>query len=139
VPVRIPAPRRPLDDAVWPLDHEPTAAGQARRLARAVLADWDAPENTVDAMLLVVSELVTNAVEHAAPPLRLQLHREQAERRVWIGVTDGGPAVCEGAWIRSCTAQEHGRGLGLVEALTQAHGVHRHAGGTTHWARLATG
>ncbi|MCX5233236.1 ATP-binding protein [Streptomyces sp. NBC_00233] len=90
-----------------------------------------------DAVLLVVSELVTNAVEHAAPPLALHLHRERAGSRVWVGVTDGGPAVQEGAWTASCADDEHGRGLTIVDTLAESHGTRTHSSGTTHWARIA--
>ncbi|MFE5549486.1 ATP-binding protein [Streptomyces sp. NPDC056534] len=87
-------------------------------------------------MLLVVSELVTNAVEHAEPPFALHLHRERAGSRVWVGVTDGGPAEAEGAWTASCTDDEHGRGIAIVDILADAHGIRTHAGGSTHWARI---
>ncbi|MFJ9753055.1 ATP-binding protein [Streptomyces chartreusis] len=130
-------PHRPADDAEWRLEHRPEAAGQARRLARALLAGWNTPEDEAEAAVLVISELVTNAIEHADPPLVLHLHRRRADQRVWIGVTDGGPAAEDGAWSASCTQDEHGRGLYLVKALTQDHGMHRHTNGTTYWARMA--
>jgi anti-sigma regulatory factor (Ser/Thr protein kinase) len=144
-PVRIPAQRgpadddsesRPTDDAEWRLEHRPEAVGSARQLARTALAGWGASGDEMDAAVLVVSELVTNAVEHAEPPLVLHLHRQHADHRVWVGVTDGGPAAQAGAWSSSCAPDEHGRGLNLVEALAQAHGMRRHEGGTTHWARI---
>ncbi|MFK4865695.1 hypothetical protein ACI3K4_10755 [Streptomyces sp. CSMPJR101] len=37
---------------------------------------------------LVMSELVTNAIEHALPPVVLRLHRDRAGDQVWVGVTD---------------------------------------------------
>ncbi|MFJ9753063.1 ATP-binding protein [Streptomyces chartreusis] len=143
--VHIPAPRWGADspdprlvvDAEWRLEHRPEAVGRARRLARAVLAGWRTPEDEAEAAVLVVSELVTNAVEHAEPPLVLHLHRQHADRRVWIGVTDGGPAAQDGAWSSSCAPDERGRGLHLVQALAQAHGMRRHTGGITYWVRMA--
>jgi anti-sigma regulatory factor (Ser/Thr protein kinase) len=136
-PVRIPAPRAPLDDGSWPLEHRPEAAGEARHLAQELLEHWHVADDTADGVLLVVSELVTNAVEHARAPIVLHLHREHADHRIWIGVSDGGPADRDGAWTRSCADDEHGRGLGLVDALAEAHGTRTHTGGATHWARLA--
>ncbi len=50
-----------------------------------------------ESVLLVVSELVTNAIEHALPPVVLRLHRDRAGDQVWVGVTDGGPAHPDGA------------------------------------------
>ncbi|GAA2595037.1 ATP-binding protein [Streptomyces tubercidicus] len=84
----------------------------------------------------MVSELVTNAVEHARPPLALHLCRENSGLRVWVGITDGGPSARGGAWTSSCAHDEHGRGLAIIEALAAAHGADRHGGGTMHWARL---
>lgn len=131
------ASSRPVADAEWRLNHRPDAVGRARQLARAVLVGWNTPEDETEAAVLVVSELVTNAVEHAEPPLVLHLHRQQADHRVWIGVSDGGAAAQDGAWTSSCAPDEHGRGLHLVEALAQAHGMCRRTRGTTHWARMA--
>ncbi|MEU6285861.1 ATP-binding protein [Streptomyces sp. NPDC047028] len=136
VPGRDPAPRPPRDDASWPLAHHPSSVGRARRLTAAVLAGWDIPAEQAESALLVLSELVTNAVAHASPPLTVHVHRAHADHRIWVGVTDGGPAPHEGAWHRTCTPEEHGRGLTLIQALTAAHGTHHHPAGVTHWARL---
>ncbi|MER7820379.1 ATP-binding protein [Streptomyces sp. NPDC096153] len=141
---RVAAPRKPADDhdtdddVSLVLEHRPQAPGAARHTTQAVLDAWHVSPDAADAVLLVVSELVTNAVEHAEPPLALHLHREHTGSRVWVGVTDGGPAAHDGPWTSSCTGDEHGRGLEVVDALADAHGTRTHSGGfTTHWARLA--
>ncbi|MFJ3106772.1 ATP-binding protein [Streptomyces sp. NPDC086835] len=137
----MPAPRVPADDhgeLTEMLEHRPEAASAARHTAQEVLSAWDLSSETADAVLLVVSELVTNAVEHAQPPLALHLHREPTGSRVWVGVTDGGPAAQDGTWTSSCTDDEHGRGLAVVDALADAHGARTHTSGTTHWAALTT-
>ncbi|MFD9622351.1 ATP-binding protein [Streptomyces virginiae] len=133
---QVPDPRPPTDDGhdvTEILEHQPQAVQAARHAARAVLERW---KINGDAVLLVVSELVTNAVEHAEPPLALHLHRERAGNRVWVGVTDGGPAATESAWTASCADDEHGRGIAIVDTLADAHGTRPHSGGTTHWARI---
>ncbi|MGW8357699.1 ATP-binding protein [Streptomyces wedmorensis] len=133
----IPASRKPADDDVTQaLEHRPEAAGDARHTTQAVLEAWQVNAETTEAVVLVVSELVTNAVEHALAPLSLHLHREHSGSRVWVGVTDSGPAQHDGAWTSSRTADEHGRGLGIVSMLAEAHGTRSHTGGATHWARL---
>ncbi|MET7391254.1 ATP-binding protein [Streptomyces sp. NPDC005529] len=117
------------------LEHAPRSVGQARHLAQEFLGRTRT--DAAEAVIMVVSELVTNAIEHAQPPVMLHLHREMAGNSVWIGVTDGGPSPHEGDWTSSCTDQEHGRGLNIVEALAEAHGTRSLAGNTTtHWARL---
>ncbi|WP_329146215.1 ATP-binding protein [Streptomyces sp. NBC_01456] len=98
--------------------------------------DGSRDDDAADSVVLMVSELVTNAVEHAQPPLVLHVSREHTALRVWVGVTDGGPATREGPWTSSCAYEEHGRGLSMVKALASAHGAHSHGGGTTHWARM---
>lgn len=139
-PAVAPAARPQVDGGTWALAHGPRDPGEARRIARGVLEEaWRVGGETVDAMLLVVSELVTNAVEHARPHLSLHLHREHADRRIWIWLTDGGPAAREGAWTGSCAADEHGRGMTVIAALSAAHGTRTHPDGrATHWACLRT-
>ncbi|MGW7200855.1 ATP-binding protein [Streptomyces chryseus] len=135
----IPRPRRPLDDVSQALKHAPEAPATARHSAQAVLAGWRVKDEAIDAVVLVVSELVTNAVEHAQAPLTLHLHREHTGNRIWIGVTDGGPAPHHGPWTTSCTDDEHGRGMTIVNTLADTHGTHTHPNSTTtHWARLTT-
>ncbi|CAM5649104.1 ATP-binding protein [Streptomyces viridochromogenes] len=119
------------------LVHHPAAAGTARSITRGVLEDWHVDQAAMESVLLVVSELVTNAVEHALPPVVLRLHWDRIGDRVWVGVTDGGPAQADGAWTSSCTQEEHGRGLAVVEVLTSGHGTRTHSNGAaTHWAVL---
>jgi len=136
---KIPAPRWPVDDdeVTQALECRPEAAGLARHTAQAACRAWRVDRQATDVVLLVVSELVTNAVEHAQPPLTLNLHHDGADGGVWVGVTDGGPAAHEGPWTSSCSSDEHGRGMDIVDALAENHGMHCHRGGTTHWARLS--
>ncbi|MGW1616997.1 ATP-binding protein [Streptomyces sp. NPDC002285] len=129
--------QRQLLDVTEVLEHRPQAAAAARHTAQQVLRSWQISDWIADEVLLVVSELVTNAVEHAQPPLALHLHLEHAESRILVEVSDGGPATHDGAWTASCAEDEHGRGLGIVDLVSEAHGSHADpCGGTTHWAQL---
>ncbi|MBM9624549.1 ATP-binding protein (plasmid) [Streptomyces zhihengii] len=136
---KIPAPRRPAEDdeVTQALECRPEAAGQARHTAEVACRAWHVDGEATDAVLLVVSELVTNAVEHAQPPVTLNLQHDLADGGVWVGVTDGGPAAHDGPWISSCSGDEHGRGMDIVDAIAETHGTHCHQGGTTHWAHLS--
>ncbi|MEU9207141.1 ATP-binding protein [Streptomyces sp. NPDC048415] len=128
------ATRPPRSGSAWPLAHRPEAAGEARKITKEILAQWRVADEAADSVLLTVSELVTNAVEHAQPPLNLELSRDPGTRRVHIEVVDGGPAATDGDWAASCTPDEHGRGLEIIDQLTAAHGDHQEPGHAIHWA-----
>ncbi|MBP0455704.1 ATP-binding protein [Kitasatospora sp. RG8] len=122
--------------AVHELAHCPEAAGAARRFTRATLGAWGVDEDTTEQALLVVSELVTNAVEHALPPVALHLDHHAAGSALRIEVDDGGPAPRDGTWTSSCTPDEHGRGSGIVARLAVTHGRRREDHCVTYWADL---
>ncbi|MEU4134432.1 ATP-binding protein [Streptomyces wuyuanensis] len=125
------------DEVVQLLEHCPEAVGLARQTARVALRSWQMSAATTDMSLLVVSELVTNAVEHAKPPLAMHVGHQREPEQLWVGVTDGGPARQPGEWTSSCSRDEHGRGLHIVGSVSDAHGVTFHEVGITRWARLA--
>ncbi|MEV5177986.1 ATP-binding protein [Streptomyces flaveolus] len=117
----------------YSLAHDATAPAAARHLTRDVLGRWGLSEESCDTAVLLVSELVTNAVQHALPPVSLSLQQRIAggEREVRIHVGDGGPAS-DGRHLAD--SDEHGRGLFLLAALASASGAERDpAGGWRRW------
>ncbi|MFC6084405.1 ATP-binding protein [Sphaerisporangium aureirubrum] len=102
----------------WELPADPGVSAKCRALVRETLTGWQMP-GLVDDVVLVVSELLGNALIHGGPPILLTL---RAARGVLSGaVTDRGPG-----WprIREAGAdREHGRGLRIVAALTDGWGV----------------
>ena len=78
----------------------PMASSEARRATRTHLQEWDVPTSVVDDALLVVSELVTNAVRHAADEsntLELELAQTgQLGYRVQAGPQTGAHTVAAG-------------------------------------------
>ncbi|GHE26359.1 ATP-binding protein [Kitasatospora indigofera] len=123
-------------DTVWELPHSPESAGAARRITRDTLGAWGMDEGATDQALIVVSELVTNAVEHALPPIALHLGRAAPGGALHIEVDDGGPAAQEGGWTATCPADEHGRGGAIVAVLATSHGCRAGEHGVTYWADL---
>ncbi|MFF7415290.1 ATP-binding protein [Streptomyces lydicus] len=125
---------------VLSLAHDTTAPATARHSARRVLDGWKLDKDALHDALLVISELVTNAVEHALPPVALHLSPTQADscRSVHINVTDGGPAAVSGGWVASCSAEEHGRGEGIVAALAAHNGSAAAAASGDRWALVET-
>ncbi|MEU4134461.1 ATP-binding protein [Streptomyces wuyuanensis] len=119
------------------LDHRPDAAWVARRIAREALGRWRVGGEATGATVLVLSELVTNAVQHALPRVVMHVCYLRGSQRLCVGVTDGGPAHRPGQWNSSRSEDECGRGLRIVRGFADAHGVRCHASGTTRWARIS--
>ncbi|MGC5360447.1 ATP-binding protein [Streptomyces sp. DT24] len=121
------------------LPARPESVAGARRLTRARLHEWECGGDAREAALLIVSELVTNAVVHTASS-RVVCELRCLEGRLRIAVQDqghqpGGPQLCRTA------DDEHGRGLLLVDAMSSAWGS-RDAGngsGRIVWAELPHG
>jgi anti-sigma regulatory factor (Ser/Thr protein kinase) len=78
-------------------------------------------------MILCVSELVTNGVTHGTGDIALRVRCRGAEIRVEVVDGSSTPAT-----LRSAEADDtSGRGLALVEALSQEWGVSKD--GRTTW------
>ena len=85
-----------------------------------------------DDLTLVVSEMVTNAVRHAGPPVVIELQADPDA--VLVAVEDGSP---ERPQARAAGLDaEGGRGLLLVDLLAAEHGVRPGPPGKTVWALL---
>jgi hypothetical protein len=92
-------------------------------------------EDTCDTAVLVISELVTNAIVHTASSVVVcELH--DRDDRVRIAVRDEGCAPGEPCAQRQRPEEEHGRGLLLVDALCPAWGAQEHGPGLLVWAEL---
>ncbi|MEV6736488.1 ATP-binding SpoIIE family protein phosphatase [Streptomyces sp. NPDC051104] len=140
------APLRTVVRATLP--GSPLAAGTARRLVRAALSEWDraaepdaVTERLADDALLVVSELVTNAVIHAGTDVELvcRLMDAQGESAgLLVEVSDHHPsrAVRDDGTERPYGIPEYGRGLRLVSSLSTAWGISYRTGTKTVWALL---
>ncbi|MDF3299258.1 ATP-binding protein [Streptomyces tropicalis] len=133
------APRGEVDH-VFPLPPAPGAVSTVRHGVRRVLGDWDLPADTAEDVLLVVLELVTNALVHALPPATLRVWRVLVDGRhgVRVEVSDQGPAAPP-APPAAPDPDEHGRGLGIVTALSARCGVRTHGAGTSRWADVLAG
>ncbi|WP_030680433.1 ATP-binding protein [Streptomyces cellulosae] len=140
-PAQLDAAPRGEVEHVFSLPHTPGAVSAVRRRIRKVLAEWGLAADTADDVLLVTSELLTNALVHALPPATLRLSRSHADRcgAVRVEVTDRGPVTPAGQSASALDPDEHGRGLAIVTALAARCGVHVHPGGTSRWAELQFG
>ena len=101
------------------LPRSPSSVGAARRFIVARTAAWAFPKPVADQLVLIGSELVTNAVLHARTELTLTL--ELREDRVRISVKDRSQAPPTVRHYRPDALT--GRGLGVVAALSDLWGV----------------
>jgi anti-sigma regulatory factor (Ser/Thr protein kinase) len=104
----------------------------ARSWAEGWLATSYVPTDQRDAVLLALSELVTNAVRQGDGPVRVTL--EAADGSLAVEVFDSGhrlPTPRE-----SAVDSPGGRGLHLVEQICDAWGVREELEGKTVWAHL---
>lgn len=112
------APKEP--DGAMVLYPVPEAVARARRWFRHFVEQYK-PACSVDDCVLVISELVTNAVLYGEAEeewrVRVEWWRDGAALRVAVH-NPGAPARVEKHPYTEDS--EHGRGLGLVEALTDS-------------------
>ena len=112
---------------------DPTAPANTRRWLRDMLTDSGLARELLDDTLLVVDELVMNAVVHAATPISVTLEYSVNACRCSVSdrcATGPLPRVVE-------RADGSGRGLRLVNAIASTWGVERSHTGTTVWAEIA--
>jgi serine phosphatase RsbU (regulator of sigma subunit)/anti-sigma regulatory factor (Ser/Thr protein kinase) len=114
--------------ATWDLPAAAAVVARARTLATDQLATWGL-DDAAFVTELVVSELVTNAIRHAEPPIQLRLIHD---RNLICEVTDASSTAPH--LRRARTYDEGGRGLLLVAQLTQGWGTRQTDTGKTIWA-----
>jgi anti-sigma regulatory factor (Ser/Thr protein kinase) len=111
------------------LDPVPASVGVARRFVRDLLDGVD--EDSLDTVLLLASELVTNAILHAHTPVELGVCVDGG--RALVCVADRMPGS------EPLTPRDHsgdrpgGRGLALVADLSDDWGTTSFTGGKTVW------
>jgi anti-sigma regulatory factor (Ser/Thr protein kinase) len=116
---------------------QPSSAAVVRQRISADLARAGLPEGLIDDVVLVATELLSNALRHARslPDDQLDIRWEVRQDSVSIKVTDGGgrhqPHVRHPG-----PAETNGRGLSIVETLAEEWGVEEGAATATVWATL---
>ena len=124
------APSRSAD---MEIPAEPTAPGRVRHWMAAQLAAWNVPEQVIGAAVLCASELATNALLHAGTAARVQV--DLSAERLMVAVSDSGT---RGTVTRAHAEalSSRGRGLGLIEELSDAWGTDPAVRGSTVWFEI---
>ena len=104
---------------------------EARARAARQLAAWGLAEITFTTEL-IVSELLTNAIRHAEPPIQLRMILDGALN---CEVSDGSSTAPH--LRRADRYDEDGRGLLLVAHLSECWGSRHTRTGKTIWAQQA--
>ncbi|MGW3133123.1 SpoIIE family protein phosphatase [Streptomyces sp. NPDC001123] len=124
--------RRSRDTATWRLPAHDDTAAHARALASPLLRRWHIGAQARDGALLVISELVTNAVRFGTGPVTVRLVRAGSRLTCEVGDTGNGrPRLRHGDVL-----DDNGRGLHVVHKLTTRWGVRWTETGKAVWAEL---
>ncbi|RVX45525.1 anti-sigma regulatory factor (Ser/Thr protein kinase) [Nonomuraea polychroma] len=118
----------PIRTAEYVLPSVPSGVGEARSLVRSKLTGWGL-EDVIDDCLLIVSELITNAIRYGGAAYALRL--EDREDRLYGEVFDPGDGE-----PRPCSMDVDalsGRGLQIVAAIADDWGVSAANGGKVVW------
>jgi anti-sigma regulatory factor (Ser/Thr protein kinase) len=113
----------------------PTSVGAARRFAADTLPEL--PRETLDAIVLMLSELATNCIRFTPGGFNVSIEDDTGTTRVEVTDCGGGEPT-----VRSPRPTDlSGRGLRIVEAMSDDWGVARaeSCAGKTVWFTLACG
>ena len=108
------------------------SARQARNHTRAALDAWGL-EHIADVVVLLTSELVTNAVLHTGTPIDLTVKRPRGKVRVEVADRSDEPPHLR----HPRRDDESGRGLALVDALALQWGTTPTRSGKLVWFEVA--
>ncbi|NUT45872.1 MAG: ATP-binding protein [Saccharothrix sp.] len=113
----------------------PASAGssaRARQVVGAAGSAWGLSEDTIDDAALVVTELVSNAVDHATGPVGLTVTRTDSGLRIEVADRSSAPPQPRPVQVDSA----RGRGLIIVAALSRSWGSSPTSDGKVVWAEL---
>ncbi|MCO5998570.1 ATP-binding protein [Actinoallomurus rhizosphaericola] len=119
------------------LPHAPSSVSDVRKRLCAELRAAGVYEEIADDAAVIISELISNALRHARPlpsgDIRVSWTHEG--ELIQLAVSDGG-SMTEPRRTRAALSSLGGRGLSIVEALSDKWGVSHEAETTTVWAKL---
>lgn len=112
---------------------EPTGPSRVRQWMTTRLREWSVPEPVIGSAILCTSELTTNALLHAGTPAEVRI--DLSAERLLVSVADTGT---RGSVTRAHTdaLSSRGRGLGLIDQLSDSWGTDPTVRGSTVWFEM---
>ncbi|MEU4352482.1 ATP-binding protein [Streptomyces sp. NPDC023838] len=119
-----------------PVPGDTSAVALARDRILMQVSGWNTPldDDQREAVKLVASELITNAVVHGDDDVMVGLYYEADEGRLLLVVHDGNPEPPERK--NAAADDEGGRGLALVDCFAARHGWEPTERGKKVWAEF---
>jgi len=111
----------------------PEAAAEARVLTTDACTRWGVSSSVAERLLVIVTELVGNAVRHAGTPIEFTLRCSNHYVHVHVRDLSNRPGAIRGPTFPDA---ESGRGLMLVDAFTSAWGCRPTPDGKVMWATI---
>ena len=120
---------RPTREAAVHLAPEASSLGEGRRFVGRTLREWQVEEARIEPVQLVATELLANAIVHAASAPVLSLIADGADLVLRVADESPAPPVAQKVTIDAAG----GRGLLMVEALGDCWGVDPSPTGKVVW------
>ncbi|WP_245778046.1 ATP-binding protein [Lentzea xinjiangensis] len=114
------------------LTAEGGSCARARRVVRDAAASWGLSEDLADDAQLVVTELVSNGIDHGEGTITLTVSRKSGG--MLVEVHDESSAQPQVRPVDTNSAR--GRGMQLVQALSVRWGITPDGNGKVVWAQL---
>ncbi|MFJ4751357.1 ATP-binding protein [Streptomyces albogriseolus] len=115
---------------------EPEEVSALRADVRVRLRDWGVRE-VIDAAQLCVSELVSNVITHVGRGTPASLTLSLGDARLRLEVRDPDTRVLP-TLMEATEDAENGRGMTLIDALSDRWGVDLHRDGKVTWCEIVT-
>lgn len=130
---KVPTASRPWKEMVLAVPDSETSPALARSTVAQTLDSWGVPVASIDDVVLLTSELVTNAVRHGRPPIELRLRLASSE--IFLEVMDGAGYLPRN--LHAGPSDDHGRGLRILNMVARRSGFRLTEGGKCVWCTVA--